>query len=171
MKYMGSKRRISKDIFQIIDFFAREYRLKTWFEPFVGGANMIEAVPESYTRVGSDSNPHVIAALLDIRDNPDILPEEISEFDYAQFKGLPAGSVVSWARFVCSFGGKFGAGFARAPGRNFAAEGKRSATKQSRKLQGVEFFLSDFSELRPRGCVIYCDPPYSGVTGYSTGGI
>ena len=45
----------------------------------VGGANLIDKVPTRFKRIGYDINEHVIMALVDIRDNVDKLPTEVSE--------------------------------------------------------------------------------------------
>ena len=73
MKYMGSKKRIAKFILPIMLAEAEKNRLTTWVEPFVGGANMIDKVPDMFERVGYDLNEHVIHALIDIRDYADSL--------------------------------------------------------------------------------------------------
>ena len=51
MKYLGSKNRIAKHILPIMEQY-RENR--TWVEPFVCGANMIDKV--NGNRIGSDLN-------------------------------------------------------------------------------------------------------------------
>lgn len=188
MKYMGSKARIAKHIFPIMDFFARERGLATWVEPFVGGGNMIDKVPERYARYGFDLNPHVIQALTDIRDYPELLPEIITESDYAAMRGTPPAPFTSWVRFVCSFGGKFEGGYARQKGgdagtfpsvgkrnavsqsgRNFAKESGGNAIRQTPGLQNVHLAVSAYGGIRVSGAVIYCDPPYQGTSGYKTG--
>jgi len=63
MKYMGSKNRIAKEILLIM---LKERGQRTWVEPFVGGANMIDKVEGK--RIGADINPYLIDALIAIRD-------------------------------------------------------------------------------------------------------
>ena len=48
MKYMGSKNRIAKFVLPIMIKEANEKGITTWVEPFVGGANMIDKVPDSF---------------------------------------------------------------------------------------------------------------------------
>ncbi|QEP53318.1 hypothetical protein BS46_gp136 [Acinetobacter phage BS46] len=173
MKYMGSKNRIAKHLLPIMLAEAEKHSITTWVEPFVGGANMIDKVPDTYKRVGYDLNDHTIHALIDIRDNVDKLPDTVSEKEYKGYKGLPPQSITSWVRFGCSFGGKFENGYARdlqgIPPRNFAAEVKRNAIKQSPKIQNVQFICDSYENLDFENCLIYCDPPYQGTTGYKTG--
>lgn len=173
MKYMGSKNRIAKHLLPIMLAECEKHGITKWVEPFVGGANMIDKVPDTFERVGYDLNDHVIHALIDIRDNVDGLPESVSEEEYKIYKGRTPESITSWVRFGCSFGGKFENGYARdlqgVPPRNFASEVKRNALKQSPKIQSVQFICDSYENLSFENTLIYCDPPYAGTSGYKTG--
>ena len=103
MKYMGSKNRIAKHLIPLMVAEADKYNITAWVEPFVGGANLIDKVPNSFKRIGYDINEHVIMALVDIRDNVNKLPESVSEDYYKSLKGTPPTTITSWIRFVCSF--------------------------------------------------------------------
>ena len=148
--------------------------ITTWVEPFVGGANMIDKVPDTFERVGYDLNNHVIHALTDIRDNAECLPDSVSEEEYKSFLKKPAENFSSLVRFGASFGGKFENGFARGKktngnSRDYWGETKRNALKQSPKIQNVQFTCDSYENLNPVNCLIYCDPPYQGTSGYKTG--
>ncbi len=174
MKYMGSKNRIAKHILPIMLAEAEKNNITTWVEPFVGGGNMIDKVPESYTRIGYDLNSHTIAAMLGIRDFVNELPENVSEEDYKSLKGTDSHPINSWVRYGGSFGGKFDNGYARSKDskgndRNHVNEARRNALKQSPKIQSVEFVCASYNDVRVTNSLIYCDPPYWGVTGYKTG--
>ena len=172
MKYMGSKNRIAKHILPIMLAEAEKHNITTWVEPFVGGGNMIDKVPDTFHRIGADLNPHTIAAMLDIRDFPNSLPDTVTEEEYKSLKGTPPSPITSWIRFVCSVGGKFENGYARdKTERNYAQEGKSNALKQSLKIQTAEFLFCSYLDLTENitNSVIYCDPPYQGTTGYKTG--
>lgn len=172
MKYMGSKNRIAKHILPIMLKEAEKHGITRWVEPFVGGGNMIDKVPSSFAREGYDLNDHAIHALIDIRDNLDLLPDEIAEDYYKQQRGLPPASISSYVRFVASFGGGFENSYARENGstpKTFAGYGKRNAAKQSPLIQGCNFQCSSFLDLNFDNSLIYCDPPYQGTTGYKTG--
>lgn len=170
MKYMGSKARIAKHILPIMLKEAEALEITKWVEPFVGGGNMIERIPSYFEKIGSDSNPHTIAAMLAVRDFYNDLPDSVDETVYKNLKGTPSAPIESWIRFVCSVGGKFENGYARdKTNRNYAAEGKRNAMKQSSKIQDVEFICCEYKYLTNiSDCLIYCDPPYEGTTGYKT---
>ena len=171
MKYMGSKNRIAKHILPIMLKEMEDKGYTTWMEPFVGGGNMIDKVPDKYKRIGADLNEHTIAAMLGIRDFVKELPEQVSEEYYQSAKGTHAHPINSWIRYACSFGGKFDNGYARdKTSRNYAKEQKNSALKQSPKIQDVEFICCSYEELsNVTNSLIYCDPPYQGTTGYKTG--
>ena len=82
MKYMGSKRRIAKDILPII----LENRMPEQFyvEPFCGGCNMIELVDGN--RIANDYNEYVAEmwnALVNRNWQP---PNEITEKQYNDIK-------------------------------------------------------------------------------------
>ena len=170
MKYIGRKRRIAKHILPIMLDDAKKHGITTWVEPFVGGGNMIDKVPDRMRRIGIDYNPHTIAAMLAIRDMVDNLPDNVSEEWYRSLKGKPADPISSWVRFVCSFGGRFENVYARNKrGCNYALEGKGSALRQSPKIQTVEFVCASYKDYKPVNSLVYCDPPYQGTTGYKTG--
>lgn len=147
---------------------------RTWVEPFVGGGNMIDKVDGS--RIGADVNPYLIQALLLIRDNVYAIPDVITEEDYQAFKqGICLDDGLrGWVGFAMSFGGKWFGGYRRdtAGGevdneRKQTQRAKRSAIKQSPKLQGAELVCSSYDELIiPDRSIIYCDPPYENTTKY-----
>lgn len=174
MKYMGSKNRIAKHLLPIMLTECEKHGITKWVEPFVGGANMIDKVPDSFERVGYDLNDHAIHALIGIRDEAETLPDEISEAYYNSIKGHSPNKFTSLIRFGASFGGKFENGYARGKAadntpRNYWAETKRNAIKQSPKIQNVQFICDSYENLDFENCLIYCDPPYQGTTGYKTG--
>ena len=55
MKYMGSKSRICKYIVPIIQEYIDKNNIKKYWEPFVGGANVIDKI-KCAKKVGSDKN-------------------------------------------------------------------------------------------------------------------
>lgn len=168
MLYMGSKARIAKHILPIMLKEATDNWRTTWVEPFVGGANMIDKVPKYLKRVGIDSNPHTIEALITIRDFPSSLIKDVTEDFYNEILNTDPHPVNSWIRFVCSFGGRFDNGFARnKENRRYSEKAYNNAQKQSKHLKGVQFINANYIEYSNfRNCLIYCDPPYEGTTEY-----
>ena len=80
MKYLGSKNRLSKYIAPILQQYINENSITTYYEPFVGGANMIDKIDCSL-RIGNDIHPQLIAMFLALQNgwNP---PEHITEEEY-----------------------------------------------------------------------------------------
>lgn len=170
MRYMGSKSRISKEILPIM----LEHRKpgQWWVEPFVGGGNMIDKVTGN--RIGSDYNKWAISALNSIRDHLNELPNNNQEFTEEDYKALRKDDDYEhkgYAGFAYSWGGKWLGGYARDnKGQDYVATAKRSATKQSRGLQGVVLVHCSYEELNiPPNSLIYCDPPYANTINYSVG--
>ena len=167
MKYMGSKNRIAKHILPIM---LKERGNRTWVEPFVGGANMIDKVEGE--RIGADLNPYLIDALISIRDCLSDLPKNNSDFtegDYAALRKSEAYKYKGYAGFAFSFGGKWLGGWSRdgLNKRDYVNESYKNALNQSPKLKGVKLVLSSYKELDiPPNSVIYCDPPYENTTSY-----
>ena len=167
---MGSKARIAKHILPIMLAECEKKGITTWVEPFVGGANMIDKVPDTFERVGYDLNLHTIAALIGIRDHVEELPDNVSEDFYKSIKKTEAHPINSWIRFECSFGAKLDNGYARnAKLANYAQMGLNLALKQSPKIQNVDFICDSYENHSFENCLVYCDPPYQGTTGYKTG--
>ena len=170
MKYMGSKNRIAKEILPIM---LNEREERVWVEPFVGGANMIDKVQGQ--RIGADINPYLIDALIAIRDSVDDLPKnnhDFTESDYKQLRKNDDYKYKGYAGFAFSYGGKWLGGWSRTDKtsikqRDYVAESYRNAVNQSPLLQGIDLITENYSNLEiPENSLIYCDPPYEGVTKY-----
>jgi DNA adenine methylase len=173
MKYMGSKNRIAKHLLPII---LKDRKEGQWYvEPFVGGANMIDKVDGN--RIGADLNPFLIKALELIRDNPESIPDVITEEEYKYFKEYgECTGITGFVAFSMSFGGKFFGGYRRDKAgtkgcvdnmKNQTRMAKNSAIKQSSNIKSVIFHAMPYEHLDiPSNSIIYCDPPYQGTTGY-----
>jgi len=166
---MGSKARISKEILPII---LKDRKQDQWYvEPFVGGANLIDKV--NGKRIGADVNFYLIDALKLIRDCPESLPKNNTEFteqDYKLIKKDPGNILFGYAGFALSYGGKWFGGWGRDKQgeRDYVAEAYRNAIRQSPKLQDVIFTCTSYYDLMiPENSIIYCDPPYQGTTKYT----
>lgn len=171
MKFMGSKSRISKHILPIM----LKYRTPemTWVEPFVGGANMIDKVDGK--RLGADISEHLIKALHLVRDEPNKIPRNNTEYTEEMFneakKSDLSNPVDCFAMYQYTFGSKFMSAWAKNKrGTDYVKECVRNVLIQSEMLQGVELVCSDYRGLEiPQNSLIYCDPPYEGTTKYKYG--
>lgn len=162
---MGSKAKHAKFILAAIG------KLEPiWFEPFVGGANMIAAVPNSIQRIGNDNNSHVIAMFNALQAGW-IPPSTISESQYLELrtrKNEPIGDpLVGFVGIACSYSGKWFGGYARGDGRNYCHESVKNLLKQREKILDVQFLSKNYLDLEiPENALVYCDPPYCGATKY-----
>ena len=176
IKYVGSKSRISKEIAPILQKCIDDNHVSTYFEPFVGGANMIDKI-KCDRRIGNDIHRELIALLQKMSEGwtP---PTEFSEEQYKylqQHKDEFPDYLVGYVGFQLSFGGKFFGGYRRDSigKRNYVTEAYNNTVKQEPNLKGVKFICDDYltlNETKFQNCVIYCDPPYQGTLKYSTGG-
>lgn len=171
MRYVGSKRRLSKEILPIILKEQRHYA--RYIEPFVGGANLFDLV--DMPKTGYDVNPHVISALRLIRDNLDLIPKnkkELNEEKYQYVKKYSEHILHGYVGFACSFGGKYFGGYPKGfkgdgtTPRDHIQEAYKNALKQSERLQGSLLCCMDYNDLNVTNCIIYCDPPYKNTLGY-----
>lgn len=160
MKYLGSKNRISKHILPIMN---KERGDRTWVEPFVGGANMIDKVDGQ--RIGSDMNEYVIA-LLNEMSKPDFNTPKINEEKYNDIKSNIDKYdkwIVGYAGTQLSFGATWFGSYRRDKQgkRDYCKEARNNVNKQSKNIQGIHFIHSDYMSLDiPDNSLIYCDPPY-----------
>ena len=168
IKYMGSKARFAKELLPII---LKNRKEGQWYvEPFVGGANMIDKVDGN--RIGADIHPHLIDALISIRDFVDDLPKNNKEFTEENYKRLRYDNEYKhkgYAGFAFSYSGKWLGGWCRDKQgkRDYVSEAYRNAKTQSPKLQGVVFLARNYLHLDiPQSSIIYCDPPYENATRY-----
>jgi DNA adenine methylase len=104
------------------------------------------------------------------------LPTHLSEDEYQALKKKHSPSAMrAVAGFGLSFGGKFFGGYAQKwsgkSGRNFLNEFKASMENIKPAIQhkNVFFYNKSYTAFKPRGMLIYCDPPYKSTEGYSTG--
>lgn len=170
MKYMGSKARIAKYILPII---LKDRTPGQWYvEPFVGGANMIDKVDGN--RIGSDSNEYLIA-LLDAVSKGWMPPESVSEEEYNRVNKNrdEDKALTGYVGFCLTFGAKWFGGYVGNLGdvgnanRDRLGEGRRNLLKTQKLINGITFISKSYSSLRlNKPCIIYCDPPYEGTTGY-----
>ena len=170
---MGSKNRVAKHLLPVM---LENRNERTWIEPFVGGANMIDKVDGN--RIGADNNKYLIDFWNEFK-NGWIPPEHVTKEEYYAIKDNKENDtkMTLFAGIICSYGGKWFGGYAnnypehrrlkngKLP--NFQKEGKNGIIKQLPKIKGVEFIHSSYQDLEiPDNSLIYCDPPYEGTTKY-----
>lgn len=175
MKYMGSKARVAKYIVPIIQDYIDRNRIRTYFEPFAGGCNIIDKV-KAGRRIASDKNEYLIALFRHLQAGGE-LPQSISREEYDRVRSsiskLPAWYVGA-VGFLASYNGRFFdggyAGSVNTKGglRDYSREGISNIMKQLKEggITGIEFRTGSYEIYTPKNCLIYCDPPYIGTKEY-----
>ena len=166
MKYMGSKNRIANEILPIM---LEKRESRTWVEPFVGGANIIDKVQGN--RIGNDNQEYVIA-LYKALQNGYIPPKEVASdffFEVENDKDKYPKELVGYLGTQLTFGCEWWGSFRRdnTGKRNYGVEAYNNVMKQQPNLIGIDFVCGDYRDLKiPTNSLIYCDPPYRGVRKY-----
>lgn len=183
MKYMGSKSRIAKYIVPIIQRYIDENNIKIYYEPFVGGANVIDKIV-CEKRIGTDKNKYLIALLQHVQQDLPLYKSVSKELydkartafnnnDTSEFEDWEIGNI----GFLASYNGRwFDGGYAK-PGyektkngeryRDYYREAKDNLLKQAPDLKDITFGCCDYKSMNPKGCLIYCDPPYANTKQYA----
>lgn len=169
MKYMGSKRRIAKEILPIILKDRKENQ--TFYDLFVGGGNILDKV--SGKRVANDNNKYLIALFKEMQKKDFELPF-IGEVKYKEIqtnKDAYPDWLVGYVGFQLSFGAKFFGGYRRdkAGIRNYENEAQQNLKAQQNLIKDVEFYCGDYQDVHIiEDSIIYCDIPYKNTTQYNT---
>ena len=177
IKYFGSKSRIAKYIVPILQKEIDDNNIQGYFEPFVGGANVIDKI-NCNTKIGADLNRYLIALLKHVQSDGE-LPNSITKEEYddvrSAFNNQDTSSYDGWyvgaVGFLASYNGRwFDGGYAR-PGyenakngqryRDYYRESKDNLLKQAPDLKDIHFLYGDYKLADPHGMLIYCDPPYA----------
>jgi hypothetical protein len=174
MRYLGGKSRLAKKIVEAI----HPERFPFIWEPFCGGfavtAELGLAAPAS-TILASDVHPGIVALGRALSSGwlPTELGRPLTDGEHQAAKDLPdTDPRKAMIGFGCSFGGMWFHTNATSPGRSYHDETVRNFRSAAPKLRRVCFDLVDFLQAEPIpsvGLLIYCDPPYRGTFGYSTG--
>ena len=169
MKYLGSKNRISKHLKPIIEGYLVDK--KTYIEPFVGGANMIDKI-DFNNKIGSDINHYLIDLLNKLKEGADFLPDTITEEEYKKVKDnkdIYPDWYVALVGFGATFGARWFEGYARdkKTGRDLPNESIRNLKKQAPNLKNITFKTCGYEAYKNvKNAVIYCDIPYSNSKRY-----
>lgn len=176
MKYVGSKKRLSKELTPIIQSYITK-DTKGYLEPFVGGANVIDKI-HCKTKIGCDIHKELIELLKYTQKYSDLLPERILEDEYIKVKNN-RDKYESWyvglVGFCSSFGSKYFGGYARNTKKDnsgdWSAGSIRTLKKQANEIKDISFINTNFTDIpldKINNYVIYCDIPYKGTTKYGT---
>lgn len=184
--YLGSKRRIAKEILPIILKDRKEGQY--YVEPFVGGGNTLTLVDGN--RIAADAHPFLMCLWIALQQG--WLPKKkIDQDEYEFFKELSKKGLtydlhldaqIGYAGFKGSFGSHWFASWARNVPQDVKMsdqtkykyrtryeEGFDKLSKIAKNVKDVDFYHSDYSDLKiPNNSIIYCDIPYKDTTSYDS---
>ena len=170
MLYLGSKVRLVPWLLPLMEPYLK--KAPVYYEPFVGGANLICKVPHPI-RIGSDSNKYLIALLKKVQQDATVLPSTIDKETYENVRKNQA-SFDPWYVGMVGFCGSrlnhFWNGYSLEHPKSTIFQHLNSLRKQAPLLKGIEFRYLDYRKVPadklPTGTLIYCDPPYKDTSGY-----
>lgn len=173
MVYQGSKNRLTKFLVPIIQKYIDDNNIKTYIEPMVGGANLIDKI-KCDKKIGADINEELIALLKYAQtDNKLSIAPEVCTFEhYADVRedrklGTHKYSpeYIALIGYMASYGGRyFDGGFAR----NSRADDRNSSTikyknnlnnirEQAPNLNDIEFLCCNYNDFADyKNCLFYC---------------
>ena len=179
MVYQGSKNRISKFLVPIIQKYIDDNNIKTYIEPMVGGANIIDKIV-CENKVGGDINSELIALLQYIQtDNEISIAPEMCTFEhYADVRenrrlhtNKYSMKYTALIGYCASYGGRyFDGGYGRDSkgGRSIYNERVKNLKEQAPYLKDIKFRCCDYkSFIGYKDCLFYFDPPYKDTKQYS----
>lgn len=184
MIYMGSKKRLQKYIAPILNKLIKDNEIINYVEPFVGGANMIEAIECKY-KVGYDNNKYLISLLNYVVINGlEGLPKIITRDFYSAVRdsynkedGGYEDYLIGYVGFMASYNGRFfDGGYSghaimvkgKTKPRDYIAKTIENLQRQILSIKNIDFIYSDYTQINVSDSVIYCDPPYRGTKKYTT---
>jgi site-specific DNA-adenine methylase len=180
MIYQGSKNRIAKEIVPIIQKLIDDNGVKYYYEPFVGGANVIDKIV-CENKYGYDINNNLISLLKYIQSDTDvsIAPEDCTFEHYSDVRDCYnkknnkySKEYVSLVGYSASYGGRFfDGGYGRdKTGRNMYKERVKALKEQAPYLKDITFDVLDYKDIDPKqykDSLFYLDPPYKSTKQYS----
>lgn len=175
MKYQGSKKAYLEYILPILDFEKDLLKSDTYYEPFVGGANVIQYL-DIPNKIGSDLNDDLIYFYNYIKDHgidwiPDYLPPKEEYFDIIRNHkdDIPRHLYFAYKQ-LGSFNGCRGQGYGAYENVDNLNRNKVVLSKELDRIRTCKFICKDYRDIEyKKGSVIYLDPPYRGTRGYVTG--
>ena len=178
MVYQGSKNRLAKYIIPILQKYIDENDIKTFIDPFCGGANIVDKIRCDQI-IASDNNEDLIALLQYAKKDTalSIAPEECTFEHYADVRknrntGKYPREYVALIGYCASYGGRyFDGGYGRDSkgGRSIYSERVKNLKEQAPNFEAIEFSCKDYMSYLDTGIsdtLFYLDPPYKGTKQY-----
>lgn len=167
MRYVGGKSLIAGHI--VNQILSDTYRRQHIIEPFMGGGAVTRELAPKFSRMtASDIHGDLVAmwqALQHGWDPPNVISKEL----FVALRKAPSPSCMrGFAGFACAMFGDFFSGYAAdGKGTNYAQAAGWALRRDVARMENVQFLCRSYRDVRADdGDVVYCDPPYAGVSGY-----
>lgn len=175
MRYLGGKSRIADWVTETL--LTQRHNTTSYLEPFMGSAAIFAAMAPHYpgAAIGADSHPDLMlmwqAAKAGWVPPYYVTREKIDSYrdkSPSAFRGFVGfGGSFRGLWFQTAHGGAHAKRPNNKPNLHHAA---LSIARRAPALKDATLLHTDYRAHAPgAGCIVYCDPPYKGTTGYSTG--
>lgn len=141
IKYMGSKSRISKYIVPIIQDYIDKNKCIRYYEPFVGGANIIDKI-KCKNKYASDNNEYLIE-LYNNLDKINDIPDFITKEHYSEVRDCFNKKLDTYPKwyigaigFLASYNGRF-----------FDGGYAKSGYEKQRMVKDIEIIIKNRKEI------------------------
>lgn len=173
MQYLGGKKRIAKQIADVIA--VREANRGLCVEPFMGGGSVTVELARHFKLVlASDSQPDLIMmwkALSVGWDPPTVVSREI----YECLRNAEPSAFRAFVGFGCSFAGRWFQGYAKdnpAHKMWYAQAARNNLLRDIQGMGNVLFSCADYQDMYlVPGATVYADPPYANTKQYDGVGV
>ena len=171
MRYFGGKARVAKPLAAFLNNYLNDGQ--PFVDLFCGSCNVVSKIKGERLRVANDLHYELICMHKAVQDNT-YKPERVTENEYKTIRDNKSNYEpwrVAFVGFGLSFSGKYFGGYARCKrGADYFANCVSSTLKKHLTMKDVVFSHGGYDDcFLPEEALIYCDIPYKGTVGYSTG--
>lgn len=167
MVYVGGKKKIHKDIVNILQTEINHNSYESYIEPFVGGANIIEHIKD-INKIGYDINEELIEFWKALQNGWQMpKPNSFNAEHYNEVKISYKRQDNKYPKYyygymmtVPSYNGRIWGSFAKDGKRPYQKEHYDNVLQQINGIKDVLFDVKDYKNIKVSNCILYCDPPY-----------
>lgn len=165
VQYCGGKSKIGRQIANVMHEYTGESRFNVYIEPFCGMCGVMRHV-KADDRQASDAFKDLIGLWCALQDGYVPPMDHITKEEYTKQKYSPPSVHRTFTGFAASYMGVYYTTYGAMVRQDVQ---RKSLLQLARECADVKFMHADYTELRPQGSVIYCDPPYKSHKGKFTG--
>jgi len=174
MRYLGGKKKIGKEISEVLKNYGPVNKYPIYIEPFCGCLSVTIHMVDEYKVYISDVQKDLILLWKEIKSGVFKEPKSVSKKTWEKYKNEEPSALRAFIGFGCSFGGKWFSTFANDYCSQNVDYSKRTINSLKKMEPGIKkinkISCHSYEKLdtpKLKGFLIYCDPPYKNSTGYS----